>query len=561
MSDSADRNFRWQTLVRIVSVALLVFAAATYARNLVPRWRPVPLAPLVVSPELEKADSLSTTPGALRGYDVILVTLDTTRPDRLGCYGNADIQTPNLDRLAREGVIFSRAIATGPTTLPTHASILTGLYPQHHGVRANSFYRLNEDQRTLAEVLSRAGYATGAFVSAFVLDDRFGLDQGFDVYDSQVASPSHVMGYVERTADDTTDQALGWLRRRQAEPYFLWVHYYDPHANTNPPSPFKEQHDLAYDGEIAFVDHELGRLLEAVRASGRKTLVVVVGDHGEALGEHGEWTHGHLLQEATLQIPLILHAPGGLPRGLHVDARVSQVDLLPTILTLLGASVPDDLDGVSLTRAAGADRELLAETMEGRAQYGWARLSAVYQGALKYIHGPAPELYDLARDPLERDDVVAARAEDASALRRLLGEREEPTADRLGDANVELAAEDIRRLEALGYAVGDGTPSSSEGGGADPKRMLPLIRELDSLTLAYEHPALSPFSKLLWRLAGMPVIEGRSELVRELERLASDHPDFAPVYQYLETFYREEDRLEDAASAKQRWMALRGRDS
>ncbi len=548
--------------MRLLAIILVLVSGVSYLRDRLPRRIPVPLEPLVVASDLKAAASLEAAPGSLRGYDVVLVTLDTTRPDRLGCYGNAASPSPNLDRLAREGVIFSSAIATGTTTLPTHASILTGLYSQHHGARANSLYRLGDEQRTLAEILSDAGYASGAFVSSFVLDDRFGLAQGFDVYDAQVgSSPTHG-GFAERKAAQTTDAAVRWLRSRGSEPYFLWVHYYDPHTPYDAPGPFRDAYATGYDAEIASVDNEFGRLLQAINATKRqKTWVVVVGDHGEAFGEHGEWSHGYLLQEATLRIPLVMQANPALGRGLHIDTQVSQVDLMPTILSLLGLDTPDGLDGVSLARAPDSARALLAENAEGWAQFGWARISAIYQRSLKYIDGPAPELYDFARDPLDTNDILAGRSADAATLRRLLREREGPAAQRLPRSSVELGASEMMRLEALGYVGADGVAKTDVGTGANPKAMLPVMVEMQKLMSDYQdQPSLTDWTRLSYLVAGKTLIDSRAELIVQFERLAADHPDFAPVYQYLATSYDEEKRPAEAANARKKFDELTGRN-
>ena len=553
---------RWRYAIGVLAVGLLLFAFLGYLRRYVPRWTPVPIRPLVVSAELRTVDRLPATPGALRGYNLVLVTFDTTRPDRLGCYGNQSGTSPNLDRLAREGTIFTGATATTSTTLPTHASILTGLYPQRHGARANSVYRLERKHVTLAEILSRAGYETGAFVSAFVLNERFGLAQGFDEYDDRVASfTTGFGGFAERKADKTSDLAIRWLARQESDPYFMWVHYYDPHAMQNPPSPYREAHRFLYDAEIAFADHELGRVLEAVESDEkRETLVVFVADHGEGFGEHGEWSHGYLVQEATLRVPLIIYATDGLERGIHVDTRVSQVDLMPTILSLLGVEVPSDLDGVSLMRAPESDRAVLAEAVEGRAQYGWARLAALYKNSLKYVAGPTPELYDLALDPLEREDVAADRSAEAQTMRELLAAMEKSDADRLEAASVELDAADISRLRALGYAAGDGVAAVEVAVGPDPKAMVAVMVRMQQLLNVYQRaPKQSVWIRVLQPILGGMVVDGRDDLIRQLEQLASDHPDFAPVHEILAEFYDEDLRSDDAMRARASFYALTGR--
>lgn len=551
-----------QNALRVLSIILVLVAGVSYLRDRLPKRVPIPLQPLTAAPDLQSAESLGVAPGSLRGFDVVLVTLDTTRPDRLGCYGNPSSPSPNLDRLARDGILFTGAVATGSTTLPTHTSILTGLYSQHHGVRANSHYRLDPEYRTLAEVLGDAGYTSAAFVSSFVLDQRFGLAQGFGTYDAPVVSSSGEVGFAERKGAQTTDRAIRWLRSHTEQPIFLWVHYYDPHAPHDPPSPFRESQKLPYDGEIASADHEVGRLLEAIGPKRREhTLWIVVGDHGEAFGEHGEWSHGYLLQEATLRIPLIVDAGRGLPRGVRIDARVSQVDLMPTILSLLGIDPPSSLDGVPLTQRPAPGRPVLAENVEGWAQFGWARLAAVYQRTLKYVEGPTPELYDFGVEPLDTDNVISDHAADASMLRNELREQEGPDARRLLPSSVDLGAADWMRLQALGYVSGDGVARSDDSSGADPNTMMPTMIEMQELINDYQQqPGLSDWTRLSYLVSGKTLIDSRAELIDQLERLAAEHPDFAPVYPYLATYYDEEKRPADAESARQKFESITGRN-
>jgi arylsulfatase A-like enzyme len=547
-------------LVWILALCLLLAGMVSYVRDLTLRRVPLPIVPLVVSSGSAASDRLPAQPGALRGQNLLVITLDTTRPDRLGCYGNHAIDTPHLDRLCTRGVVFSGAVATAPATLPSHASIFTGLYPLHHGARANALYRLGSEQRTLAEVLSDSGYETAAFVSSFVLDARFGLAQGFDLYDGEV-SPSEVpRGFAERRGDETTQRAIQWLEGAHRRPFFLWVHYYDAHAPYDPPAPFAGRYAQPYDDEIAFVDDQIGRLLTAVDATREhETLVVVVADHGEGMGEHGEWSHSYLVQEATLRIPLIFYARTGLPAGLHVAARVSQVDLMPTILSLLGIGLPPGLDGVDLTGPPDPDRPVRAEATAGRANFGWARLAALYRGPLKYVEGPHPELYDLRSDPLERNDLLDSRAEDAAAMRRQLRALEGAGADALAAPADVLERGDVERLAALGYVVTGGHAVDAEEQGPDPKEMLPLMVRLQSLVGdfgGYQHwPA---WKRFLVTVTGSSPARSRPELIQQLEKIAADHPDFAPVYQFLAGFYEQEHRPEDAARAVERLDLLRG---
>ena len=553
---------RSRSLLRLGSLALIVVAAISLFRELKPHRDPLPMLPLRLSPELTPSAVVPAAPGSLAGRNVLLVTLDTTRPDRLGAYGNSGIATPTLDRLAANGVVFSNALATAPTTLPTHASILTGLYPAHHGARTNGLFRLDDDRVTLAEVLSRHGYDTAAFVSSFVLDGDFGLAQGFDHYDDDVGPKSREGLYAERRADETTDRAIAWLARRRDRPAFAWVHYYDPHVLYDAPPPFSDRSESPYDAEIAFVDHQLGRLLASLESGARDWLVVVTADHGEALGEAGEWTHGYLVQEATIKIPLILHAPGALDGGFRVDTRASQVDLVPTIASLLGVAAPPALDGVDLTRSPDPKRSILAEAVEGQANYGWAPLTAFYEGPYKYVDGPQPQLFDLSHDPLERSNLVEERPGDVTRLRRRLSSHAAPGGEGLAVSNVELDAEDVQRLESLGYLVTAGGAKRPDRSGADPKQVLPILNRLLDLVTQFDTDAtMAGWQRLAARATGRTVMESRADLIRELEILAEEHPDFAPTYRYLAFYYHADGRVQDAERAKQTLAALVGSPS
>ena len=438
-------------------------------------------------------------PGAAAGANLLLVTLDTTRADRLGSYGAAGAATPNLDRLAGRGLRFADAVSPVPMTLPAHASLMTGLDPPAHGVRVNGEAPLAPGHETLAEALAGAGYRTGAFVSSFVLDPRFGLDQGFDTYDAalEATRAAALEPQVERGAASVTAAALGWLaERREAEaPFFLWVHYFDPHDPYEPPEPFASRfRDRPYDGEIAYVDSELGRLLGAVPAD---TLIVVAGDHGESLGEHGERYHSRTLYEGAVRVPLILALPAGAAgEGGVVDGFVVTLsDLHPTLLDLLGVSEGEAgrerLDGRSLVAAsaegAGAERTVYLETLNPWYDNGWAPLYAARSHREKYVRAPRPELYDLGSDPGERRNLLAGeRADDRAAgpLRAFLDRRvpADPAADLAAVGGGAVDPEVRRRLESLGYLSGGdsggGEPAVPYEELPDPKEMLPLLEEL-----------------------------------------------------------------------------------
>ncbi|MDH5307752.1 MAG: sulfatase-like hydrolase/transferase, partial [Myxococcales bacterium] len=459
----------------------------------------------------------------------------------------------------REGVVFSRAVATASATLPAHASILTGLYPHGHGARANAVFVADSTRPTLAEILAAHGYDTAAFVSSFALDARFGLDRGFAVYDDEMRRTGASLSFSERRGDETTERAVAWLRSPRARPYFLWVHYYDPHASYDPPEPYASRCANPYDGEIAFMDAQLGRLLDAVDAASRRApLVVVTADHGEGLGEHGEDSHSYLVQEATIQIPWILRADGVLPRGRRIDGRASQVDLMPTLLSLLGIDAPAGLHGGDWTRALDPNRAVLAETVEGRVNFGWRRLSALYLGDAKLVSGARPALYDLTRDPTESRDVAAenpqavARLESRlRALRRGEPELLVPTTGARGD-------DTTQPLAALGYIVTEARSMPASGPGPDPRD---LMAAMDRLLLVVDAPAnadaIPTWVRLVAWMKGIELPRTDEEAIAVLEAMAERDPDFAPTFYFLALYYNRTNRAEDAARTLERLDAVK----
>ena len=450
------------------------------------------------------------SPGAARGANLVLVTLDTIRQDHLGAYGGKGVETPTLDRLASEGLRFASATTVAPVTLPAHASILTGLYPPRLGVGWNGGAALADDQTTLAERFAEAGYDTAAFVSAFVLDRRYGLAQGFATYDDRVESSGTKFpsGVVERRADHTTDAALAWLAGRKPDrPYFLWVHYFDAHAAYLPPEPFATRFAAApYDGEIAFVDRELGRLLAHLEPQGalERTAVVVIGDHGESLGEHGELTHSIFLYDATTEVPFLIRPPGkALPGaaggGVVAEPAVSSVDLAPTVLDWFALPAFPVADGLALTRdLPAADRAIYLENRQVEFEFGWSALYALRRRADKYVAAPRPEYYDLAADPGEKTNLLAGLAPPAAdalgrqlaALRRALPER----VNDLAGAAATPDPEARRKLAALGYLSGGGPADS--GFRPDPKDRVAVSRALIEFNEALGHGEFASAMKI-----------------------------------------------------------------
>jgi len=410
-------------------------------------------------PELEPADRIVAAPGSLAGWNVLFVTLDTTRADHLGSYGNRSIETPNLDRLAREGVLFANALTTVPATLPGHSSLLTGLYPFNHGARANGTFRLEDDQITLAERLQKRGFRTAAAISAYVLDSTYGLSQGFEQYYDDLTRGNKYAPQMfrERAAELTNEVVFEWLGEHADEQFFLWVHYFDAHEPHVPPEPFRSDYaaDL-YDGEIAYADAQFGNLLGRLSELGvrERTLVVVTADHGEGLGEHGEQTHSLFIYDGTLHVPLIVHAPAALPKGRVVERQVSLVDVVPTVLELLGMELPRGLDGISLLQApADSPRAHYVETLSTMTLHGWAPLLGVRREDYKYILAPRPELYDLRSDPSELENLYQEREEVAAEFDGILQELVggDPLLAAQVSPNLEANEEALRKLAALGY--------------------------------------------------------------------------------------------------------------
>jgi arylsulfatase A-like enzyme/Flp pilus assembly protein TadD len=411
---------------------------------------------------------------------VVLVSIDTLRADHVGAYGAESARTPTLDALAARGVRFEQAISPVPLTLPSHTTLMTGLRPPSHGVRHNGIFSLADDVPVLAEKLKEAGFATGAFVAAVVLDADYGLGRGFDVYDADVgfrrASRSE-FSFPERKADRVVDAALAWLETAP-EHFFLWVHLYDPHADYDPPLAFKmAMPDDLYGGEIAFADSQVGRLLGEIdeRWPGDRTLVVVTSDHGDGLGEHEESTHSYGIYDSTQHIPLIFSG-AGVPGGRVVPGVVRLLDVAPTILALAGAPPLEGAEGQSLEplwRAPDAPespgRVAYLETLATRLDMGWSPLLGVRTDRWKYIRAPRPELFDVRSDPGEVTNLYAERPEQAEELDRLLDGFLATTRE---SRRVELDEDQRRQLESLGYLVGGEAVDDADlavVGGPDPK--------------------------------------------------------------------------------------------
>jgi arylsulfatase A-like enzyme/tetratricopeptide (TPR) repeat protein len=426
---------------------------------------------------------------AERGLSVLLVTIDTLRADALGCYGRHGSETPRMDRLAASGVRFDFAHAHNVVTLPSHASILSGRYPFDHGVRENSGFRFPAGVETLATLLRRQGYRTGAFVSAFPLDSRFGLDRGFDVYDDRLgdAAAGSDFRMQERAGTKTLAAARAWLQATPG-PTFCWVHLYEPHAPYEPPSDWQGRVASAYDGEVAAADAALAPLIDPLLARGREsdTLVVLTSDHGEGLGDHGEATHGVFAYEATLRVPLVFHNPRLFtPRV--VTASVRHVDLAPTVLEAVGLPLPEGLAGRSLLGVAQGLEAAEAppsyfETLTPALTRGWAPIYGVLRDRQKYLDSPLPELYDLVADPREAVNLVALRPAPLEQMRGLLARLRALDKGMVPSA---MPSEVRERLATLGYVGGGGSVAAHYGEADDPKRHVAFENDLERVIRRY----------------------------------------------------------------------------
>jgi arylsulfatase A-like enzyme len=416
----------------------------------------------------------SLPPGLSRsGLNLLVVTLDTTRADHLGAYGFQSISTPNIDWLARDGVLFLQTSAAAPLTM--HASLYTGRFPFGHGVRDNGDAALDPGQTTLAEVLQKQGYVTGAFVSSVVLASSRGLNQGFDSYSDDFAA---VPGGLRRQANEVTDDALKWLARAGSSRFFAWLHFYDAHAPYHPRSPYLESYPARpYDAQIAFMDDQVGRVLDFLRQADLldRTLVVVIADHGEGLGDHREAGHGIFVYDSVIRVPLIIRTPFTGLRARIVDAVTRSVDVMPTLLDLLDLPAPDAIDGRSLVPLMTGQLSTLnldgySESMYPRLRFGWSDLRALRAGSFKVIAAPRPELYDLTRDPFEEHNLFDTDPALAGQMLGRLREMEASVSASSRSRARETDADTLAKLASLGYVSRPGTPAATDPGDLpDPK--------------------------------------------------------------------------------------------
>ncbi len=471
--------------------------------------------------------------------NVLVVTIDTLRADHVGCYGYKQVQTPNLDSLAADGVLFREAFTAVPITLPSHTVIFTGTYPMLNGMHDFSGNRLGANQPTLASILKENGYSTGAVIASAVLDSRFGLNRGFDFYYDHFDFNRLLetnLDSMERPANQVVDEALRWLGQNYQKRFLLWVHLYDPHHPYRPPAPYSETYKThPYDGEIAFADAQLGRVLAFLKSKDLygRTLIVVLGDHGEGLGEHGEKTHGFFIYNSTLHVPLIFKLPEG---GAHrqVTQAVSTVDVLPTILDELQIAVPKAVQGHTLRGAIdGKTAEgspIYSETFLPRLHFNWSEVRGLQQQSYKFIDGPKPELYDLGADPGELHNLFAGKPAVSQELRSRLGSVVTRYTQGKGLAEkMPLDPALSERLKELGYTAfaGGGDPAVSNRNLPDAKDRIQFYEQFSDAMDASQHHRYI-------------------EAVAKLKPLLKVEPDSQPVHYLLGTNYFRMKQFSDA---------------
>lgn len=490
-----------------------------------------------------------------RDFNVILVTVDTLRADKIGCYGNPSVRTPAMDALAAGGIRFENCISQTPLTLPAHTTILTGTLPPFHGVRDNGGFVVPTELVTMAETFKARGYDTAAFVAAYVLDSKWGLDQGFDTYFDKFDLSRFdriSLGEVQRPGNEVIDEALGWLEKKKDGKFFAWIHLYDPHTPYTPPEPFQSEYrQNPYLGEIAFTDSQIARLTDYIDGNGLRDdlFIVLAADHGESLGEHQESTHGFFVYQGAVHVPLIVSTPFAGLRGVTSGETVGLVDIMPTVCEMAGLPVPAEVQGRSLVPsffAPGAAPERLAysETFYPRYHYGWSDLRSVQDARYKLIIAPVPELYDLEKDPGEEKNLVYLEKkvyEDLSARAKTLMDEAEQGAHEIDLGQVD--EETREKLAALGYIGSFTDPSRLQGQKlANPRDKIGIFNELSKA-----------------RESGMG--GDIDAAVRTIEAIIAEDPTISDAYFSLGNVLYKARRFEDAIASFVKSLELKPDDS
>jgi arylsulfatase A-like enzyme/Flp pilus assembly protein TadD len=538
---------------------------------------------ILILTALTALQAVAQTP-ATPALNVVLITIDTLRADHVGCYGYKQIKTPNIDSLAADGVRFERAFAVVPVTLPSHSSMLTGTYPMLSGMHDFSGNKLSPLQPTLASVLKQAGYQTGAVIAAAVLDSRFGLNQGFDFYYDHFEFSrldEANLDEMERPGNVVADMALDWLAKNSQKKFFLWMHLYDPHFPYHPPEPYRREYaERPYDGEIAFADEQVGRLIRFLKEKGiyKNTVIVLCGDHGESLGEHGEKTHGFFIYNATMHVPLIIRLPENAAARVVADP-VSLVDLMPTVLGAVGLEIPSQVQGHSLlpelqANRADRDRVLYGETFLPRIHFNWSELRGSENTKYHFIDAPRPELYDLAKDPGEVHNLFAEKKAVTEEMHaKLVGIIRDYSAGKEMAEKTGLDPALMERLKALGYAgfSGGSDPTISSRELPDPKDRVATYELISDAIADSQH---GRYQESIDKLKAVVTTEPNSvpghylqgldfyhlkmfaEAVNELQKTVQLSPDYALAFFNLGMAQAHAGQIDAAIATLQRTLQL-----
>lgn len=525
--------------------------------------------------------------------NIIFFTIDTLRADHLECYGYDRVKTPNINRWASEGILFKDNIVQAPLTFPSHSSIFTGTYPLHHGVRDNGGFYLGEDQITLAEALKNQGYTTGAFVAAFVLDSRWGLDQGFDYYYDNFDLTKYKtvsLDSVQRRGDEVLAEAFKWLEANSEKKYFAWIHLYDPHTPYDPPEPYKTEysgrHFGLYDGEIAYVDQLMGEFRNFMEKKNLldKTLIILTADHGESLGEHKESAHGFFIYDSDVRVPLIIRFPKNKLAASVITNQVRSIDIMPTILNMLGEEPPESVQGESflpliLRKKEGDERSAYSETYWPNFHYGWSELKSLRKGRYKFIDAPKPELYDILEDPGEVNNLANKKAALGHEMKRkLVTLIDKYSAEGIEDKGPKKVDNDsLVKLQALGY-IGSFHSSSKrkEGKLADPKDKIELYNEIKVAQFLVTEKKMDQAEKKIKDVLNKDssVLEARyvlgniyskqkkyDEAIEEFKKALAVNPDYYEAIFGLALAYKRTENYDEAIVGFKRLIDIDPKDT
>jgi len=532
-------------------------------------------------------------PVQLEEMNIVLFTIDTLRADHLECYGYDGVKTPQINRLANEGILFEHNIVQAPLTLPSHASILTGTYPLYHGVRDNGGFYLDESHHTLAESLKNKGYTTGAFVSAFVLDSHWGLDQGFDFYYDNFDLTKYKkvsLDSVQRRGDEVLAEVYDWVENQAQQKFFTWIHLYDPHTPYDPPEPYKSQYGgtrySLYDGEIAYIDQLMGEFRNFMEEKGlwEKTLIIFTADHGESLGEHKESAHGFFIYDSAVRVPLIVRFPGAKLAGRTIQNQVRSIDILPTVLNAVGGNIPESVQGNSflpllLGQEEESDRLAYSETYWPRYHYGWSELKLMRKGRYKFIDAPKPELYDVYENPGETENLVNQKASLANEMKRELEELiAQYSREGIDEAEPQkLDNDSLQKLQALGYIGSFQTSRKSQGERlADPKDKIELYNDIKIAQFLVTEEKMEQAENMIQNVLERDpaVLEARyilgnifskqekyEEAIDEYSKALSIDPEYYDAIFGIALAYKKSGNTEEAIVGFQRLLGIDPKDT